>query len=136
MRSRTASIDAVGHDRGTGLQPGLQHALDVALAGHAEDLAGRTCVRLEGGAHGAMGMVESGAGRAGRDRQRLGDLARLQARVVAQDEDGALLRWQAPEAPLELVAVAHVQVVVRGGRDVYGKDREVGDAAASRAPPR
>ena len=37
-------------------------------------------VRLEGGPHGAVGMVESGAGGARRDAERLGDLGRAVAR--------------------------------------------------------
>ena len=37
-------------------------------------------VRLEGGPHGAMGVMESGAGRPGRDAERLGDLGRGVAR--------------------------------------------------------
>ena len=47
-------------------------------------------VRLEGGAHGAVGVVESGSGRAGRDAEGLGYLGRRVPEVVVHGEDGPL----------------------------------------------
>jgi len=76
-----------------------------------------------------MGMVESGAGGAGRDAEDLGDLARLEARVMAQHEDGALLWIESAEAALQLVAVSHRQELVGTGREIRREHVEIGDEA-------
>jgi len=70
-----------------------------------------------------MGVVESGSGRAGRDAEGLGDLGGLQAQVMAQDEDRALLRREPPERALEQITARHGLRVVPGERlrrDIQG----------------
>ena len=67
--------------------------------------------------------------RADRDAEDLGDLGRVTALEVVEHEQGALLRRQAAEAPLELVAVGDAQEVVGRGRDVHRQDAQVRDAA-------
>ena len=49
---------------------------------------------------------------------------------VVEHEQGPLLRWQAAEAPLELIPVGDAQEVVGRGRDVHRQDAEVRDAVA------
>jgi hypothetical protein len=50
------------------------------------------------GPHRRVRVVESRTGRPGRDLERLGDLIGGKPEVVVQDEDGALVRRQTPEA--------------------------------------
>ena len=71
--------------------------------------------------------METGASRADRDAENLGNLGRFSTLVVAQREQDSLLRCKAAEAPLELIPVGHVQVLVSGGRDVDRQDAEIGD---------
>ena len=49
--------------------------------------------------------MESGAGRARRDAERLGDLGRAVAHVVMEHEDRPLVGRQPAEAALELVPI-------------------------------
>ena len=50
-------------------------------------------------------LMESGAGRPGRDAERLGDLGRGVAREVVQHEDCPLIGRQPPEPAFELVPI-------------------------------
>jgi len=70
-----------------------------------------------------MGVVESGAGRAVGDAERLGDLRGLQARVVAEHEQCPLLWVKSAEATLELIPVGDAQKrVVKPGK--IGREQE------------
>ena len=93
---------------------------------------GRAGVGIEDGAHRTVSVVESRPDRAGRDRQRIGDLRHLQSGEVAQHEDGALLGWQAAEAAIQLVSVGDADVVVRGFGEVKRKDPDRGSRRRSR----
>ena len=62
-------------------------------------------VGLDGRAQHPRRVVESRAGRPGRDPEGVGDLGQLEAHVVTQDEDRPLLDGQASERPVELVTV-------------------------------
>ena len=62
-------------------------------------------VGLDGRAQRPGRVMQSRAGRAGRDTERFGDLDQLQAHVVMQDEDRALFDRQASERPVERVAI-------------------------------
>ena len=75
-------------------------------------------------------MVETGANRADRDVENLGNLGRWTVLEVAQHEQRPLLRGKASKAPLELVPVADAQVVVVRGRDIDRQDAKVREAAA------
>jgi hypothetical protein len=86
--------------------------------------------RLESGAHGAMGVVESGAGCARRDTERLGDLRRSIARVVVEHEDRPLLGRQPSEPAFELVTIGDGEKVIGSCRTVDRQDPQVGDPAA------
>ena len=90
----------------------------------------RSGVRVERGPHGAVGIVESGAGRAGRDAEDLGDLDRLEAREMPQHEEGALLCVKSSESPLELVAIGDRQEVVAARCEVVRQGVEVGHETA------
>jgi len=68
-----------------------------------------------------MGVVKSGADRAGRDAEQLGDLGGLESDEMAQHDEGALLGWQASESTFKFVASGHAEVVVRGAGKVHGK---------------
>jgi hypothetical protein len=52
-----------------------------------------------------MGVMQSRAGRPGRDAEGLGNLGRGQPEVVMQDEERPLIRRQSSEAALELVSI-------------------------------
>ena len=90
------------------------------------------CVGLEGGAHLAMGVVQSGTDRPRRDAERLGDLGRLESDVVAQDEDRALFRPESPEATFEKVAPGHGLGGVGGHRCDGGIEWHQMDRGAAR----
>lgn len=104
---------AVGQDVRTLGEPAVEDSIDVDV----DVDAGVTChagrppghhdmfVRLDGGAHGAVGVMESGPGRSRRNAERLGDLGGLEPDVVVRHEHGAVVRWEAAERLLELVAV-------------------------------
>ncbi len=62
--------------------------------------------------------------------EQLGNLRRGIAHEVVEHEDGALIRRETPECPLELVAVCDAQEVVRGDGRLDGHDAQVCDAAA------
>ena len=78
---------------------------------------------------GAVGVVESRSGGAGRDPERLGDLGRRKPEEVVQDEDGPLLGRQAPEPTIELVAVSDREQVVGCRRSVDREQPQVRGAA-------
>lgn len=69
--------------------------------------------------------MESGTDRAGRDAEHLGDLGGLQSGVVSKHKKRSLFRRQAPEATLQLVAVADAEVAVVGHGDVEWKSLDV-----------
>ena len=77
-----------------------------------------------------MGMVESGAGRAGRDAEDLRDLGWLVPGVVAQREDCALLWVETSEAAFELVSIRERQEIVVPRRYVDRQDAKVGHEPA------
>ena len=118
----------VGCDRRTVGEPAVEETFEVAIDGHAGRPPTSTdaFVRLECGAHGAMGVVKARAGRARRDAECLGDLGWGIAREVVQDEDGPLIRRQPPEAAFELIPIRDGQQVVGRGRSVDRQRPEVG----------
>ena len=63
--------------------------------------------RIERSAHRAMRVMKTRSGRAFRDAKGFGDLGRRQPEVMAKNEDGALVGWQATETAIELIAVRH-----------------------------
>ena len=74
-----------------------------------------------------MCVVKSGAGRAGRDAEGLGDLGRRIAHEVGQGEDRSLLRRQAPEATFELIPNVDGQQLIGSDRPVGRQDPQVDD---------
>ena len=86
-------------------------------------------VRLEGGPHGAMGVVESGAGRARRDAEGLGNLGRGVAQEVMQDEDRPLVGRQPTEPALELIPIGDREQVIGCGRSVDRQHPQVHGSA-------
>ena len=111
-------------------EPGVQEAFDVSIGGHAvrppSDLGAR--VRLEGGPHRAVGVVQSGSDRARRDAEDLGDLGRGIAREVVQGEHDPLVGRQPPEPAFELVPVGDRQELVGRRRSVDRQHPKVGHA--------
>ena len=85
----------------------MSEAVEVAFVGHAiRPLLATWAASASTAARSDPGrIVESRAGRAGRDAKGLGDLDERQAHVVMQYEDRALLEGQASERPVEGVAV-------------------------------
>src|SRR6202008_3461996 len=79
---------------------------------------GHARIRLEGGAHRAVGVMETGAGRAGRDAEDLGDLDRFEPGEGERHENGALLWVESAEAALQLIAVGDGEELVRAGRKI------------------
>src|SRR5215212_6853107 len=75
-------------------------------------------------------MVESRSHGPGRLAEDLGDLYRLIAEIETKDENGALLRDQPAERPIELVAVADGQQIVDGPRRFDLEDPQVGHSPA------
>ena len=82
-------------------------------------------VRFKGGAHGAMGVMESRSGRARRDAKRLGDLGGLEPEVVMEHEDRPLFGRQPSEPTFEQVPVGHAQEVIVCRRPVDRQDPKV-----------
>ena len=119
--------EAAGHLRRTLGEPVVQDALDVVVSASCRSSSDgdHTGVRVQRSAHRAVGMVETGADRAARDAEDLGDLGLVTALEVVEHEQGPLLGWQAAEAPLELVPVGDAQEVVGRRRDVDRQDAEV-----------
>ena len=70
-------------------------------------------------------MVKSGADRARRDAEGIGDLRRFESDEVAQHEDRALLRGEPTKAPIQLVPIDHADVVVRTAGESLGRMRMV-----------
>ena len=82
-------------------------------------------VRFEGGAHGAMGVMESGTRSASRDAEGLGDLRRRVSEVVVQHEDRPLFGRQPAEPTLEQVPIGHREELIGSGRSVDRQDPKV-----------
>ena len=91
-------------------------------------------VRLEGGPHRSMGVVEPGADRARRDAETAGDLRRLKAGVVPEHEQRSLFGWYPLEAAVELLPVADEEDVVGAPVRLAGGSRLAPGGAL--APPR
>jgi hypothetical protein len=72
-----------------------------------------------------MGVMESRAGRAGRDAECFGDLRRGVARVVVQYEDGPLFGRKSTEPPFELVSIGDPEKVVGCRRSVNRQDPQI-----------
>ncbi len=77
-----------------------------------------------------MGVMESRAGRAGRDAERLGDLGGLVPQVVVQDEDRPLFGRQPAEPAVKLVPVGDGEQIVGCGRSVDRQYPKVRRSAA------
>ena len=71
-------------------------------------------VGLDGRAQRPGGVVQSRAGRPGRDAEGLGDLDQGQPQVVVEDEYRALLDVQALECPVECVAIGDAETISSG----------------------
>ena len=76
--------------------------------------------------------MQSGAGCAGRDAEKLGDLHQRQPEIVVQDEDRALLDREPAEGPLQFVAVVDDAGAIRGGRPVGGTTRTLANQGRAR----
>ena len=76
-----------------------------------------------------MGVMESRAGRAGRDAERLGDLGWLEPEVVMEHEDRPLVGRQPPEPTFEEVPVGHAEQFVGSGRSIDRQHPEVRGSA-------
>jgi hypothetical protein len=77
-----------------------------------------------------MGVMEAGTDRPRRYSEKLGDLGRLVANEVAEDQDRPLVRLEPPEAAIELVSIRDSQELVRRGRIVDGEHVQVVDPLA------
>lgn len=75
-----------------------------------------------------MGVMESRAGRAGRDAEGFGDLRRCVARVVMQHEDGPLFGRKPTEPPFELVSIGDPKELVGSCWSVDRQQPQVRDA--------
>ena len=80
-------------------------------------------VSFEGCPHGAMGVMETGAGGAGRDAEFFGDLRRGEARVVVEHEDGPLFGRKTSEPTFELVSIGDPEELVGCRRPIDRQDR-------------
>src|SRR3970282_731017 len=87
-------------------------------AGSSGRPSDRDCprIRIKGGAHGAMGVMEPGTDRSGGESKEVGDLRGLVAHVVTEHEDRALVGGEPTEPAVELVAIGQGQEIVGGGR--------------------
>jgi hypothetical protein len=72
-----------------------------------------------------MGVVESGASGPRRDAEDPGDLGRGVAIEVVEHEDRALLRGEATEPAVQLVAIGEGDEGVRRGRSFDRQDAQV-----------
>jgi uncharacterized membrane protein len=77
-----------------------------------------------------MGVVESGTGRARRDAEGLGDLARGIPQEVVEDEDRPLVGRQPAEPTFELVPIGDGKQIVGCGRSVDRQHSQVHRPAA------
>ena len=75
--------------------------------------------------------MESGAGRPGSDAEHFGNLHRFEARVMAKDEQHALLDGQASEAALQLIPVGDAEKLIVRRREIDRKDAELGGEATT-----
>jgi len=75
-----------------------------------------------------MGVMESRAGGAGWDAERVGDLGWGIARVVVEHEDRPLLGRQASESPFELIPIGDPEEFVGCRRSVDRQDPQIGHA--------
>ena len=78
----------------------------------------------------SMGVMEAGTDRPRGDSEELGDLGRLVANEVAEDQDRPLVRREPPEAAIELVSIRRRQELVRRGRVVDREHVQVRDPLA------
>src|SRR3990172_1846145 len=87
-------------------------------AGSSGRPSDRDCprIRIKGGAHGAMGVIERGAVRPGGKSREVADPGGLVAHVVTEHEDRALVGGEPTEPAVELVAIGQGQEIVGGGR--------------------
>jgi hypothetical protein len=77
-----------------------------------------------------MGVVEAGTDRPRGKSEELGDLGRLVANEVAEDQDRPLVRLEPPEASIELVSIGDSAKLVRRGRIVDREHVQVADPLA------
>ena len=77
-----------------------------------------------------MCVMEAGTDRPRGNSKELGDLGRLVANEVAEDQDRALVRLEPPEAAIELISIGDAQQLVRRGRIVDREHVQVRDPLA------
>ena len=102
LRRRQGPRPASGRRRAR--RPGGVRCLDRRSCRSTSQHLG-ACVRLERGPHRAVGVMQSGADRARRDAEDLGDLRWGVAREMVQGEHDPLVGRQPPESAFELVPV-------------------------------
>ena len=89
----------------------------------------RPSLSVECGAHGAVGVMKSGADRARGLTEDLGHLDERVARVVVQHEDRSFVGRQPAEATLQLVSITDSEQVVGCGRSIDRQHPQVHGAA-------
>ena len=77
-----------------------------------------------------MCVVEAGTNRSRGNSEELGDLGRLVANVVAEDQDRPFVWCEPPEASIELVPIGDRKELVLGDRRIDGEHVQVVDPLA------
>ena len=108
--------EPVGHegDPRFAVEVRRERSIKVVDTGHAIDSAGaaiNAVVRLYCGTERRRGPVEPGLVSAGRNAEDVGGLRVAEAEVVVDNEDGPLVRGQATEPAIDLVASVDSMVV-------------------------